>query len=265
MRAHGPYKDMLTAAPGMYFAESLAILEKDCRSKERIRMPNRVSVHSFEEVPCIFSEQGFGERDRSHSPQMDALLDIALSRGTIYYRDSILVGIEIKTSAHDLRSDKKFTKYLGHSDFMYLAVTPELVEKALQKVADIDEYGVLDITTGHIHKRARRQSLSLEERYAMKTILLDYSLYGNYTSNTALIGDYLLRGLEQTDDTVDYRDYCVLLYNRRNLLDDIVASLDYYDQLEGLYVNSRYLQVCYYEFFPEEEYVDMEGFEYEYK
>ena len=81
-------------------------------------------------------------------------------KGPLFYQDAIQVLIEIKETKEDLVKDKKMFKYLGHSDYLYLAVVPDLIEKAIEYPG----IGVFDITTGMIHKLATHQDITESRR-----------------------------------------------------------------------------------------------------
>lgn len=166
---HDKIKPLLFQEPGRAFVESLLML---CRpwSPRRTRDVERFIYSSYEEFPLsegVWEEQGKGGTRRP-----DALLYIDFMKGSLYYQDALQILIEIKESRDDLVRDTKMFEYLEHSDYLYLAVVPDLIEKAIEKVVDYPNIGVFDITTGMIHKLATRQDIT-ENRSLMncRTVL----------------------------------------------------------------------------------------------
>ena len=169
--AHETVKPLLLKEPGRAFVESMLML---CRpwSPQRTRDVERVIYSSYEEFPLsdgVWEEQGHGG-----TRQPDALLYMNFMKGPLFYQDAIQVLIEIKETRDDLVQDKKMFKYLGYSDFLYLAVVPDLIGKAIEKVVDYPEIGVFDITTGMIHKIATRQDITDSRRLINCQTILGY-------------------------------------------------------------------------------------------
>lgn len=103
-----------------------------------------------------------------------------------------LVGIEIKSDRGDLSKDRKIQNYIGYTDYLYLAVTPDLLERALVKVQNMPAYGVMDITTGRIWKTSRRQVLSSSRRVDVKSVMLEYYDAGWIKEGKSVLGQNLI-------------------------------------------------------------------------
>lgn len=91
-----------------------------------------------------------------------------------------------------MSKDRKIQNYIGYTDYLYLAVTPDLLERALVKVQNMPAYGVMDITTGRIWKTSRRQVLSSSRRVDVKSIMLEYYDAGWIKEGKSVLGQNLI-------------------------------------------------------------------------
>ena len=95
---------------------------------------------------------------------IDVVLFVGSGKSAAYHGDVFSIGVEIKSNLFDLMQDEKIPKYVGITDFCYLAVLEGLIDDALIKVKDMPGVGVLSLSTGHIVKQARRQNVPLMVR-----------------------------------------------------------------------------------------------------
>jgi hypothetical protein len=75
-----------------------------------------------------------------------------------------ILGVEIKISLSDLRSDRKWPDYIDYCDFFYFAVPPEFPQAEVPETAGLiiaDSYG------GAIVRRARLEVLHTARRRAV--------------------------------------------------------------------------------------------------
>ena len=75
-----------------------------------------------------------------------------------------IIGVEIKVSLADLRSDRKWQEYLGYCDYFYFAVPPEFPQ------GQVPEQGgliVADCYGGAIVRPARLETLHASRRRAV--------------------------------------------------------------------------------------------------
>lgn len=80
-----------------------------------------------------------------------------------------IVGVEIKVSLADLRSDKKWPDYIGYCDMFYFAVPPKFPHGEVSETAGLivaDSYG------GAIVRRARLEVLHASRR---RTVTLRFA------------------------------------------------------------------------------------------
>ena len=158
--AHAELKPLLRDIPGRRFIETLMLVQQPWSSERHT--PKGYFYDVFEEMPLI-SESSHSMRN----PQADAMICLHFWNGDIHYKDAVHILVEIKGTIDDLkqscRNPEYFDKYMGRSEYFYLAVTTDLVDQALQLVLS-PEVGVFDIEKGVIHKLAGRQDISKEIR-----------------------------------------------------------------------------------------------------
>ena len=174
--AHAKYKPLLKDKPGLSFLDTLNVLQTPW-SCNRTRLPNAYYYQVFEEFPL---PQGLidVDVDKAGTKQCDAMIHMNYRRGALFYEDGVQIMVEIKQTRHDLlramREDDYFFKYLGLSDFLYLATTPDLLNCAEKFVRDIPKVGLFDITSGKVYKLAERQEIPISRKVINYQTMLCY-------------------------------------------------------------------------------------------
>lgn len=174
--AHAKYKPMLKDKPGLSFLDAVNVLQMPW-SANRTCLPNAYYYQVFEEFPLPHGLI-YVDVDKAGAKQCDAMIHMNYRRGALFYEDGVLIMVEIKQTRHDLlraiREDDYFFKYLGLSDFLYLATTPDLLTRAKEFVRDIPKVGLFDITSGKIYKLAERQEVPKSRKMTNYQTMLSY-------------------------------------------------------------------------------------------
>lgn len=246
MKAHAELKPLLKEEPGQKFLEAISIL--NCPwSDKRICLPKAYYYQVFEEFPLpkhILGEDGV----LTGSKQIDAMIHINYRKGALYYGDGVQIMVEIKQTRKDLlgvmRGGDYFSKYLGASDFLYLATTPELLTIAEDIVRNIPDVGLFDITSGRIYKLARRQQIADSQRMKnYQTMLCYYRDMPNFINAWLPAVSIGLSPLQPYNMDDEYgqpmnKSYFASCYNARfllqKLLKEIPAELklkEYYERI----------------------------------
>lgn len=98
------------------------------------------------------------------------------------------VALEIKQFKDDLMRDKKMWKYIGWTDFFFIAVPDDLTEFAFEKILEINKehletkskIGVLGLETGELYSHPKRIDVSIEKQ----NLVLQNAVY-NYAFKDA--------------------------------------------------------------------------------
>ena len=98
------------------------------------------------------------------------------------------VALEIKEFKDDLLRDEKLWRYVGWTDFFFIAVPDDLVEYAFEKVIEVNKehletqskIGVLGLETGELYSHPKRSEVSLERQ----NLVLQNAVY-NYAFKDA--------------------------------------------------------------------------------
>lgn len=158
MKAHENLKPLLVARPGFVLYETLVKCEA-LQAPERNKKSGFLTVAAYYEFPLYPADSVI-----KSPPTIDAVVKVNFQFPT-RYGDSFTVGVEIKETKADMyRTRGQFERYIGHTDFLFLAVRKELIPFALERVKNLPEYGVVDINTGQIFKAPRRQYPSAAEK-----------------------------------------------------------------------------------------------------
>lgn len=87
------------------------------------------------------------------------VLFVSAGKSSAYNDACFTIGIEIKEHLFDLQRDWKIKKYMGKTDYTFLAVEDPLLNDALIKADSIPGLGVFSLTTGSIIKQPLRQNV----------------------------------------------------------------------------------------------------------
>lgn len=98
------------------------------------------------------------------------------------------VALEIKEYKDDLVYDEKLWRYVGWTDFFFIAVPDDLAQFAFEKIVDVNKkhpetvskIGVLGLETGELYSHPRRSEVSLERQ----NLVLQNAVY-NYAFKDA--------------------------------------------------------------------------------
>lgn len=125
-----------------------------------------VLYYSFEEMPFSIRTM---RKDRIGRPIVntrfiDVVFFVGSGKAAAYHGDYFTIGIEIKSNLMDLLSDNKMIHYVGKTDYCFLGVEDGLIEDALRKVENLNGFGVVSLTTGHIIRQAPRQFVDADVR-----------------------------------------------------------------------------------------------------
>ena len=176
MAAHALYKPLLKEEPGLRFLDTVNILQTPW-SGNRICLPNAYYYQVFEEFPLPNGALGV-DVSKAGAKQCDAMIHLNYRRGALFYEDGVQIMVEIKQTRQDIlkaiREDNYFSKYLGSSDYLYLATTPDLISCAEGLVRDIPEAGLFDITSGMVFKLAERQEVQERRKMTNFRTMLSY-------------------------------------------------------------------------------------------
>lgn len=98
------------------------------------------------------------------------------------------VALEIKEFKDDLMRDEKLWKYVGWTDFFFIAVPDELTQYAFEKIVEVNnehpetlsKIGVLGLETGELYSHPQRSEVSIEKQ----NLVLQNAVY-NYAFKDA--------------------------------------------------------------------------------
>lgn len=211
MASHAEYKPLLCENPGQTFLETFIQVERPW-SPLRKQAPAEISYQVYLEFPLATTEY-LQNSDRFFflfPKHPDALVNLHFPRGGIYFRDSVMIGIEIKQTRKDLCRDKKLFSYVSSFDYSFLAVTPDLIQAALRKVENCPEFGVFDVTSGNIWKMPVRYPLDQDRR--LHNLQTCFSFYWSQpeTIRILLPEAHLCLGAPPTEESPD--DYRHMYY-----------------------------------------------------
>ena len=109
--------------------------------------------------------------------------DRALNQGHCF-----TVALEIKEFKDDLMRDEKLWKYVGWTDFFFIAVPDDLTQYAFEKIVEVNnehpetlsKIGVLGLETGELYSHPQRSEVSIEKQ----NLVLQNAVY-NYAFKDA--------------------------------------------------------------------------------
>lgn len=98
------------------------------------------------------------------------------------------VALEIKEFKDDLMRDEKLWKYVGWTDFFFIAVSDDLTQYAFEKIVEVNnehpetlsKIGVLGLETGELYSHPQRSEVSIEKQ----NLVLQNAVY-NYAFKDA--------------------------------------------------------------------------------
>lgn len=98
------------------------------------------------------------------------------------------VALEIKEFKDDLMRDEKLWKYVGWTDFFFIAVPDDLTQYAFEKIVEVNnehpetlsKIGVLGLETGELYSHPQRSEVSIEKQ----NLVLQNAVY-NYAFKDA--------------------------------------------------------------------------------
>ena len=98
------------------------------------------------------------------------------------------VALEIKKFKDDLMRDEKLWKYVGWTDFFFIAVPDDLTEYAFEKIVEVNnehpetrsKIGVLGLETGNLYSHPQRSEVSIDKQ----NLVLQNAVY-NYAFKDA--------------------------------------------------------------------------------
>ena len=98
------------------------------------------------------------------------------------------IALEIKEFKEDLMRDEKLWKYVGWTDFFFIAVPDELTQYAFEKIVEVNnehpetlsKIGVLGLETGELYSHLQRSEVSIEKQ----NLVLQNAVY-NYAFKDA--------------------------------------------------------------------------------
>ena len=164
--AHEELKKHLYDTPGKAFVKDMT--QRVYSWADKISAEYYV-YRVFEELTVRY-ETGEKTRkglDKTDHYRFDAVFFIQPGWAALNQKQCYSVGVEIKGSKSDLRQDSKLEKYLGWTDFMFLAVPDELIEEAVKKTESNELIGVLDIEQGLIVKLPKKCQVKPENKLWM--------------------------------------------------------------------------------------------------
>lgn len=128
---------------------------------KKMRTPPKTSIYSEVTIRIETGEKTRFDKPKPQRRRFDAIVLIK-PHYKAYGNECLVVGVEIKVSEADLLQDKKYTDYLGYTDFMFFAVPAKLLDSALDKASQHDNIGVISTTSLTIHKMPTRQTVPQE-------------------------------------------------------------------------------------------------------
>lgn len=98
------------------------------------------------------------------------------------------IALEIKEFKEDLMRDEKLWKYVGWTDFFFIAVPDDLTQYAFEKIVEVNnehpetlsKIGVLGLETGELYSHPQRSEVSIEKQ----NLVLQNAVY-NYAFKDA--------------------------------------------------------------------------------
>lgn len=118
----------------------------------------------------------------------DVVLFVKPGYRALNQRQCFTVALEIKEYKDDLMRDEKLWRYVGWTDFFFIAVPDDLTEYAFEKVQQVNnehpetkcKIGVLGIETGELYSHPKRIDVSIERQ----NLVLQNAVY-NYAFKDA--------------------------------------------------------------------------------
>ena len=248
--AHAKYKPLLKDKPGLSFLDAVNVLQMPW-SANRTCLPNAYYYQVFEEFPLPHGLINV-DVDKAGAKQCDAMIHMNYRRGALFYEDGVQIMVEIKQTRHDLlraiREDDYFFKYLGLSDFLYLATSPELLNCAEKFVQDIPKVGLFDIMSGKIYKLAERQEVPKSQKMInYQTMLCYYKEMPSFVNTwfpAVSIGlsqnqPFSMIGESVRDKNIAYFKAC---YEARHILCQSIRDVPLKSKLKQYYLCLKELQ-----------------------
>lgn len=187
MKAHAELKKLITSKNIQSFVKNLCL--------HAYPWTERIPVEYLEYK--IFEEfrlrEGTGEKTRLGLDKKlqlipDVVLFIKPGYRALNQQHCFTVALEIKEFKDDLMRDEKLWKYLGWTDFFFIAVPEDLIDFAFKKIDSINEehpeyknkIGVLGLQTGTMYNSPARSEVTVEKQ----NLVLQNAVY-NYAFKDA--------------------------------------------------------------------------------
>lgn len=187
MKAHAELKKLITSKNIQSFVKDLCL--------HAYPWTERIPVEYLEYK--IFEEfrlrEGTGEKTRLGLDKKlqlipDVVLFIKPGYRALNQQHCFTVALEIKEFKDDLMRDEKLWKYLGWTDFFFIAVPEDLIDFAFKKIDSINEehpeyknkIGVLGLQTGTMYNSPARSEVTVEKQ----NLVLQNAVY-NYAFKDA--------------------------------------------------------------------------------
>lgn len=164
--AHEELKKHLYDTPGKAFVKDMTQRVYSWADK----IPAEYYIYRVFEELTVRYETGEKTRkglDKTDHYRFDAVFFVQPGWSALNQKQCYTVGVEIKGSRSDLRQDSKLNKYLGWTDFMFLAVPDELIEEAVKKTESNELIGVFNIEQGLIIKLPKKCQVRPENKLWM--------------------------------------------------------------------------------------------------
>ena len=161
MKAHQEFKNRMTKTVGKTFLSEFFVQEKPWHHP-RNGVERQVTYIPYEECPYSIPTEKTDSKGRptAKTRWIDFVFFIAAGERAAYHGDCFSIGIEMKGNSRDLWRDNKIQKYLGKTDYTFLAVPDYLTKEALMKANHIPGIGVFSLDSGHIIKQPHRQTVT---------------------------------------------------------------------------------------------------------
>lgn len=187
MKAHEELKKLLFSKNTQSFVKDLCFHAYPWTEKIPVQY---LEYKIFEEFRL---RQGTGEKtqlglDKKLQLIPDIVLFIKPGYRALNQQHCFTVALEIKEFKDDLMYDEKLWKYIGWTDFFFIAVPDDLTDYALKKVDEVNEehpeckerIGILGLETGIMYNCPKRSDVPIEKQ----NLVLQNAVY-NYAFKDA--------------------------------------------------------------------------------
>ena len=187
MKAHADLKNLLKGKKIQAFVKDMCLHAYSWTEK----IPTQYLEYKIFEEFRLRQDTGEKTRlglDKKLQVIPDVILFIKPGYRALNQGHCFTVALEIKEFKDDLMRDEKLWKYVGWTDFFFIAVPDDLTQYAFEKIVEVNnehpetlsKIGVLGLETGELYSHPQRSEVSIEKQ----NLVLQNAVY-NYAFKDA--------------------------------------------------------------------------------